>query len=151
MRKGEMLGAMILFATKRHAGQFDKSGKPYILHCFAVMYLMNTDDEEEQCMAIGHDLKEDCGVTDDELYEIGMTTRVVSGITAVTKIPGESLKVSKQRVLASKDGRKVKKADLQHNSDIRRLKGVRPEDIIRTIAYHQFYLEIIAMEQTINE
>lgn len=36
--KGEMLSDMILLATERHAGQFDKGGRPYILHPLTVMH-----------------------------------------------------------------------------------------------------------------
>ena len=37
---------------------------------------------------------------------------------------------------------RVKMADLRHNSDIRRLKGVTPKDIERIAGYHRFYLEL---------
>jgi hypothetical protein len=38
----------------------------------------------------------------------------------------------------------VKMEDLRHNSDIRRLKGVRPKDIERMVRYHEFYLDLKA-------
>jgi hypothetical protein len=38
----------------------------------------------------------------------------------------------------------VKSADLRHNTDIRRLKGVTEKDIERVAKYHKFYLEIQA-------
>ncbi len=145
--QGQMLNSMIVFATKAHAGTIDKSGMPYILHPLAVMYLLQTKDEELQCMAVGHDLMEDCGVTVDDLRDIGMSQRVISGILAVSKHKGESIESYKERVFASEDGRRIKKADLEHNSDIRRLKGITAKDIIRTIAYHQFYLELLALER----
>jgi len=37
---------------------------------------------------------------------------------------------------------RVKLCDLRHNSDIRRLKGVRPKDIERVVKYHNMYLAI---------
>jgi hypothetical protein len=37
---------------------------------------------------------------------------------------------------------KVKLADLRHNSDIRRLKGVTEKDIRRVEKYHKMYLQI---------
>jgi hypothetical protein len=37
---------------------------------------------------------------------------------------------------------RVKKADLTHNSDIRRLKGISEKDIERMAKYHRFFLEI---------
>lgn len=39
---------------------------------------------------------------------------------------------------------RVKMADLRHNTDIRRLKGVTEKDIARMAKYHQFYMEIKA-------
>lgn len=44
MTRGEMLGKMLVLATTGHAGQFDKGGKPYILHPLAVMNILNTYD-----------------------------------------------------------------------------------------------------------
>jgi hypothetical protein len=37
---------------------------------------------------------------------------------------------------------RVKMADLRHNTDIRRLKGVSEKDIARMAKYHQFFMEI---------
>jgi hypothetical protein len=42
--------------------------------------------------------------------------------------------------MAKDDAILVKMADLQHNTDIRRLKGVRDKDIQRTEKYFHFYL-----------
>jgi guanosine-3',5'-bis(diphosphate) 3'-pyrophosphohydrolase len=142
MKKGEMLGKMIVFATNAHAGQFDKAGRPYILHPLAVLHLANTDDEELQCALVGHDLFEDTGATVEDLIEIGMTDRVITTIMAVTKMPGESKAQYKAKVLASLDAMFVKKHDLKHNSDFSRLKGVRQKDFDRMAAYMLFYAEI---------
>lgn len=142
MKKGEMLDKMIVLATNAHAGQFDKGGRPYILHALAVLHILNSDDEELQCAAVGHDLFEDTGVTVEDLLEIGMTERVIKTILGVTKMPGESKASYKKKVLENPDCRKIKKADLKHNSDITRLKGVREKDFERMAAYMLFYSEI---------
>jgi hypothetical protein len=47
-------------------------------------------------------------------------------------------------VFANRDAMLVKRADLRHNSDIRRLKGVTEKDIARVAKYHLFYTEIEA-------
>jgi (p)ppGpp synthase/HD superfamily hydrolase len=57
--KGEQLSRMLVLATNRHDGQFDKGGNPYILHPLKVMHYLKTDDEELMCIALGHDLVED--------------------------------------------------------------------------------------------
>jgi (p)ppGpp synthase/HD superfamily hydrolase len=146
MDKGELLNKMLVLATTRHSGQFDKAGNPYILHPLKVMYYLKTDDEELQCIALGHDLVEDTDTTYAELREMGMTERIVQGIAALTKVPGETLEEYKVRVKANPDAIKVKMQDLRHNSDIRRLRGVTEKDIRRIEKYHKFYLELKDLE-----
>ena len=142
MRKGEMLNKMLLLATTRHAGQFDKGGNPYILHPLKVMYYLKNDDEELQCIALAHDLVEDTDTTFAELKEMGFSDRVIDGIRALTKMPGESYDDYKCRVKANKDAIKVKLCDLRHNTDVRRLKGVTQKDLDRMEKYHRFYMEL---------
>lgn len=142
MAKGEMLNKMLVLATNRHAGQFDKGGNPYILHPLKVMYYLKSDDEELQCIALAHDLVEDTDTTYAELRELGFTERVIAGIDALTKRRGESYDEYKVRVKSNKDAVKVKMQDLRHNSDIRRLKGVTENDIARAAKYHAFFLEL---------
>jgi (p)ppGpp synthase/HD superfamily hydrolase len=137
-----MLDKMLLLATNAHHGQFDKGGAPYILHPLRVMSFLKTDDEELQCIALGHDVIEDTKTTWADLRDAGMSERVIAGIRALTKMPGESLDDYKGRVFACPDAMRVKLCDLRHNSDIRRLKGVTQKDIARMAKYHIFYLEI---------
>jgi ABC-type taurine transport system substrate-binding protein len=110
------------------------------------MHYVRSDDEEVQCIALGHDLVEDTFPNVAEgvafLRYHGFSERVIAGIVALTKVPGESFEAYKERVKANPDAVQVKMADLRHNSDIRRLKGVREKDIARVVKYHQFYLEL---------
>jgi (p)ppGpp synthase/HD superfamily hydrolase len=146
VKKGELLSNMIVFATNKHSGQFDRGGNPYILHPLKVMHYLKSDDEELQAIAVGHDVIEDTDATYEDLRNIGMTERVIEGIRALTKVPGETYDEYKIRVMGNRDSMLVKQPDLRHNSDIRRLKGkvVTEKDIARTVKYHQFYLEIEA-------
>jgi len=144
MKKGEMLGTMLLLATNAHAGQFDRGGKPYILHPLRVMSFLKEDDEELQCIALGHDVIEDTKTTWADLEAAGMSARVIAGIRALTKMPGQSYDEYKEVVFANQDAMKVKLCDLRHNTDIRRLKGIRDKDIERMVKYQKFYLEIQA-------
>ena len=144
MTKGEMLDRMLVLCTNAHHGQFDKGGRPYILHPLRVMSFLKTDDEELQCIALGHDVIEDTKTTYKDLTEAGISQRVQDGIRALTKVPGETYDEYKERVFASKDAMMVKMCDLRHNSDIRRLKGVTEKDIARIAKYHEFFLEIQA-------
>ena len=149
-KKGEMLGNMLVLATNAHSGQFDKGGAPYILHPLRVMSYLKTDDEELQCIAIGHDVIEDTNTTYADLRAAGMTDRVIEGIRALTKIPGQTYEEYKAGVMKSTDAMRVKLCDLRHNTDIRRLKGVTEKDNARIAKYHQFYQEIIEKLSTIG-
>jgi guanosine-3',5'-bis(diphosphate) 3'-pyrophosphohydrolase len=144
MKKGQLLGNVLVLATNAHAGQFDRGGNPYILHPMKVMHYLKSDDEELQCMALLHDVVEDTKTTWDDLIAVGCTERVINGVKALTKMPGESYDQYKERVFANPDAMKVKMADLRHNTDIRRLKGVTEKDIIRMEKYNRFYLELQA-------
>ena len=144
MRKGEMLATMLLIATNAHAGQFDKGGNPYILHPLKVMHYVKSTDEEIQCIALGHDVIEDTSVTYKDLRDAGISERVIEGIRALTKQRGQTLDEYKAGVFANRDAMLVKLADLRHNTDIRRLKGVTEKDIARMEKYHRFYMEIQA-------
>lgn len=144
MKKGEMLDKALLIATNAHHGQFDKGGAPYILHPIKVMHYLKTDDEELQCMALLHDVVEDTDVTFVDLEAAGMSPRVISAVRKLTKQRGQTLGEYKEAIFANTDAMRVKMADLRHNSDIRRLKGVTEKDLVRMEKYHRFYLEIVA-------
>lgn len=144
MRKGEMLAQMLHIATTAHHGQFDKGSNPYILHPLKVMHYLKSDDEELMCMALGHDVIEDTSVTYKDLRAAGISERVIEGIRCLTKQSGQTYDEYKEVVFGSEDAMRVKMADLRHNTDIRRLKGVTEKDIARMDKYHQFYVEIRA-------
>ncbi len=146
MKPGEMLTTMLSLVTQHFAGKYDKQGLPYVLHCLKVMYYLDTDDEELMCIGLGHDLIEDTKVTYALLKELGMTTRIIEGIRCMTRLPGETEEEYQLRVISNKDAIKVKLADLRHNTDIRRLKGVTEKDLARLQKYHTFYLRLKALD-----
>lgn len=151
MKRGEMLDKMLLIATNGHHGQFDKGGNPYILHPLKVMHYLKTDDEELQCIALGHDVVEDCDVTFVDLEAVGMSKRVVDAIRVLTKQRGQTLSEYKEAVFSNVDAMRVKLCDLRHNSDIRRLKGVSEKDLARMEKYNRFYLEILQRLDQLKE
>ena len=147
MKKGELLSIAIGIAVDAHAGVFDKGGTPYILHPLKVMHYLKSDDEELMCIAVLHDTVEDCKrITYAYLREKGMTERIIDGVRCMTKVPGETEEEYKAKVMSNPDSIKAKKADLRHNSDIRRLKSkaITEKDIARMTKYHMFYLELEA-------
>lgn len=139
---GEKLSKMIVLATNAHDGQFDKGGTPYILHPMKVMHYLKTDDIELQMIALGHDLLEDTSVTVEQFQSLGFSERVISGIVALTKVKGKSYDQYKEQVMANVDAMRVKLADLRHNTDIRRLKGISEKDMRRMEKYNIFYTQI---------
>lgn len=142
MKKGELLSKMLMLATEKHNGQFDIGGNPYILHPLKVMYYLKTDDEELQCIALGHDLVEDTDTTYADLRAAGFTDRIIEGIRHLTNQPGETYDDKMNRICGNRDAMLVKLCDLRHNSDIRRLKGVTDKDVKRAVRYHNMYLAI---------
>ena len=144
MKKGELLGKVLVLATNAHAGQFDRGGNPYILHPMKVMHYLKTNDEELQCIALLHDVVEDTSTSWHDLEAIGCTERVLNAVKALTKMPGQTYDEYKETVFANEDAMRVKLCDLRHNTDIRRLKGVTQKDIDRIAKYNRFFLEIQA-------
>lgn len=147
MKKGELLDKAIVLATNAHAGQFDKGGKPYVLHVLSVMRFTEEEfgfDEELLAIAVLHDTIEDTKTTWKDLEAIGCTERVLNAVKALTKMPGQTYDEYQEGVFANVDAMKVKMSDLRHNSDIRRLKGVTEKDIERLAKYSRFFIEIQA-------
>lgn len=137
-----LLSEAIKFAVTKHDGQFDKGGNAYILHVLAVHSFLNSTDAELQAIAVLHDVIEDTDATFDDLKAIGMTDRVIAGVRAMTKMQGQTAEEYMEAVCSNRDAMIVKLADLRHNSDIRRLKGVTEKDIRRIEKYHKMFLEI---------
>lgn len=156
MKRGEMLSKAILIATQAHAGQFDKGGKPYIIHPLTVMHKVGADDEEIQCAAVLHDVIEDCTgktvfidgvahtVSFAMLAEVGISERVIAAVKLLTKMPGQTPDEYQAGVLSSRDAMLVKREDLRTNSDLRRLKSreITEKDVARIAKYMQFYAKI---------
>lgn len=137
------LNKMLVLVTTEFDGIYDKGGVPYVLHCLKVMHYLKSDDEELQQIALGHDLIEDRkNITYAMLREMGFSERVIVGIAAMTKIPGETNDEYMDRIKANPDAIRVKLADLRHNSDIRRLKGVTAKDVARIEKYHKMFMEL---------
>lgn len=151
-KRGVVLSEMILIATTHHAGQYDRGGNPYILHPLTVMRLLHPlvrEDEMFQAAAVGHDVLEDTKCTKQEMRERGIPDSVIDAIACVTKMPGQTYEEYQEVIKSNQIATFVKMADLMHNSDLTRLKGVSDKDIERHSKYMKFYymLEKNAQEQ----
>lgn len=144
-RKGEQLSAMLGLIADVFANKVDKGGWPYVLHLIRVMVGLRTNDEEMQCIALGHDLFEDTDVTELRLRAMGFSERVIAGIRHLTRLPGESEHEYRTKVKANADSREVKKSDLGDNMDLSRLPSVTERDLARNARYDEFLKELQAL------
>ena len=140
------LPMMRVLAFVGHKDQVDRGGEKYIKHPLAVMEMVRNvfgNDQELLMIALGHDLLEDSHFSMEDLYEQGFSERVVLGILSLTKVDGQSYEEYKKQVKSNKDAMKVKIFDLQHNSDLSRLKKVSDKDLERVEKYQQFRKELL--------
>ncbi len=142
MDKIELLSKALVLAVTKHHGQYDKGGVPYSLHPLKVMHYLKSDDMELMSIAVMHDVVEDTDVTFQDLEDMGFTPRVISALRLLTKMPGQTAKEYLEGIKSNKDTIAVKLADLRHNSDIRRLKGITEKDVARMKKYNEMYLEL---------
>lgn len=110
-------------AYRAHHGQRDKGGIPYVFHPYHLAEQMET--ELEVTAALLHDVVEDTDVTLEALRQAGITEEVLAVLDRLTHRKGEAYMDYIRRLLPDPTARKIKLADLNHNSDMSRL---RPED-----------------------
>ena len=121
-----------------HKDQVDKSGMPYVYHPFHVAEQM--DDEYSTCVALLHDVVEDTDISLDDLSAWGFPAEVTDALALMTH--NDSIEYL-DYVRALKDNpiaRKVKRADLEHNSDLSRLDTADEKALERVEKYRQAIL-----------
>ena len=111
---------------------------PYVYHPFHVAEQMK--DEYSTCVALLHDVVEDTDITLDELKSNGFPDEVIEALLLMTHsddVPYlDYVKAMKDNPIA----RKVKLADLAHNSDLSRLDVVDEKAVERVNKYKQAIL-----------
>lgn len=132
-----LLEKAISIATQAHAGQTDKSGKPYILHVLRVM--MKGKTEEEMMCGILHDLVEDTDWSFEKLKEEGFPEAVINALELVTRKNNESYSDFIERITGNDLAIRVKLNDLEDNMDVRRLNKVTEKDAERLSKYIKAY------------
>ncbi len=132
------------FVERVFEGKRDKGGEPYIKHLLAVAN--GVESETEKIVALLHDSIEDIEEIDgDYLRKLGYSKEIVEAVEILTKKKGEDYTVYLERVKQNPIARKVKLADLKHNSDISRLKEVTEKDIKRLEKY-KFAIKFLEKE-----
>lgn len=101
-------------AYAAHHGQLDKGDVPYILHPIHLAEQM--DDEYSTCVALLHDTVEDTDMTLDQLAQI-FPKEVVDAVALLTHNESEPYLDYVARIKTNPLAKKVKLADLRHNSD----------------------------------
>lgn len=134
------LGSAIALASKVFEEICDKGGEPYILHCIQVMEnVRKWDDVDLQIAAMLHDIIEDTKITAEDLLQMGYSPRVVKIVKNVTFPKGCDYDARILEVCDDQDSIKVKMADIEHNSLILRMKGIRRKDLDRIEKYQRSY------------
>lgn len=136
---------MLAFALSIAAHAFEDklyNGKPYFLHIMRVVVALEGEDEEVLQAGALHDIVEDHFWTIEDLRKEGFSERVLSAVQHLTwdKDGGETYENYIKRVSNNKDAIKVKRKDLEDNSQITRIKGLTKQDFERLEKYSKAYV-----------
>ena len=124
----ELTNKALRFAYHAHHGQLDYNGIPYIFHPLHLAEQM--DDELSTCAALLHDVVEDTSVTFDDLRR-EFPEEVVSIVRLLTHDDSTDYFSYLMPIKANPIAKKVKLADIAHNSDQTRCVGsdLTPEQL----------------------
>ncbi|MCJ7855940.1 GTP pyrophosphokinase [Lachnospiraceae bacterium NSJ-143] len=123
-----------LIAYRAHSGDTDKGGYPYILHPVHLAEGMQT--EAETITALLHDVAEDSDITIEELESCGFGEDIISALRLLTRSPEEEYMEYILRIKnAGGIALSVKRADIEHNMDTRRLENAGRREKARVEKY----------------
>lgn len=94
------------------------------------------NDDERACAWL-HDVLEDTNITSDDLIECGIPENIVNAVIAITHKKGEDRQVYLDRVKKNAIARNVKLYDLEHNSQLSRIKNPTQKDYDRIVRYQK--------------
>lgn len=140
-----MRDKLLVIVALAFEGERDKSGEPYFDHCYYVSHaLKNLGCDEDTVMAgLAHDLIEDCKEwTCDRLRIMGYSEKMISLVDVVSKKPGQSYLEYVIGIVTHQyadEAMQLKMCDIDHNMQVKRLKGLTDKDIRRTIKYQKTY------------
>ena len=116
-----------------HKDQTDKSGIPYVFHPFHLAEQM--DSELTTVVALLHDVVEDSEYTLADLTDMGFPAEVTDAVALMTHGEGVPYLDYVAKIKENPIARKVKLADLRHNSDLSRLDRVDAKALARVEKY----------------
>lgn len=132
-------------AYAAHAGQVDKTGVPYIYHPIHLAESMT--EEKAVITALLHDVVEDTDITIDDLAREGFHADILTALTLLTHNPTEEYMDYISRLSTCPLARKVKLADLRHNSDVTRLDAIDEKTARRLEKYRRAIQLLEAVEK----
>lgn len=144
-----MLAKAIQIASEAHLNQIDKGGKPYILHPLWVMDKVRHLGEDYMVVAVLHDVIEDTNWTLDNLRIVlsacdNYTDNIITALSLLTKVLEDQDYMNYIRNISFNPiAKAVKLRDLEHNTKITRLKGLRKKDFDRLEKYHRAYTYLL--------
>ena len=115
----ELTKKALKLCFEAHQDQLDKSGLPYVFHPFHLAEQM--DDELSTVCALLHDVVEDTPISLNDLLSMGFPMEVIDVLKLLTHQESISYIDYIYKISENPIARKVKIADLRHNSDISRL------------------------------
>ena len=141
------LDKMIRINAVAFEGDFDKGGKPYILHLQRVAAGVPQDDYKAQMVAWGHDLMEDKpNWTPARLLDEGFHPAVVNSLAAMNHREGVPYMDYIKALADDYYARTAKKSDLRDNMDPSRLKGLTDKDFARMKKYQIAYAYLVSLD-----
>ena len=102
-----------------HKDQVDKTGLPYVFHPFHLAEQMDTEDAV--CVALLHDTVEDTDISFEDLINEGFNDSIINALKLLTHNDDTPYLEYVARIKENPLARKVKLADLRHNSDLTRI------------------------------
>lgn len=134
----KLLSKMYALVAESFKDVTDKQGRPYFEHCLHVMQTCGLTDENSLCIAIAHDILEDCPQIDYDYINTNFNRNIAEGISILTH-KGESYDEYIKLISFSPHLIPIKLADLRHNMDASRLKGLSKKDFDRMEKYMRAY------------
>lgn len=150
--KKNCLETAVMFSAFLHAGVKDRGGVPYFCHTdwIASRLLEHNESLETVMVAYLHDTVEDTAVTIQELRE--WFSEAVCDAIEVLTFDGIDRVAYIKRIAKNSIARKVKKFDLTHNMDIKRLKNrdnLTEKDLNRIAKYAKEYDFLVGGAQNV--
>ncbi len=115
----ELTKKALALCFEAHKEQTDKTGLPYVFHPFHLAEQM--DDELSTVCALLHDVVEDTSYTLDDIRSMGYPEAVTEVLALLTHAEGVPYMDYVEKLSHNATAKKVKLADLRHNSDLSRL------------------------------